>query len=171
MRMGVLTVSDRASRGEYEDLSGPLLARLLRERFAAGLVETAVVPDDRATIAVRLRDWCDHLELALVLTTGGTGFAPRDVTPEATTDVIEREAPGLAEAMRAAGLAKTPHAMLSRARAGIRRRTLIVNLPGSPKAASENLETILPVLRHAIELVRGEAGADQRHEYRWPSTE
>jgi molybdopterin adenylyltransferase len=121
----------------------------------------AVVPDDRTTIANILLKWADQAGLDLVLTTGGTGFAPRDVTPEATCDVIERQAPGLAEAMRAASLRLTPHAMLSRAVAGIRGHTLIINLPGSPKAARENLETILPALPHAIELLQGQQSAHQ----------
>ena len=112
-------------------------------------------------IAGTLRAWADDQALDLVLTTGGTGFAPRDVTPEATRDVIERPSPGLPEAMRAASLRVTPHAMLSRAEAGIRGHTLIVNLPGSPKAVRENLDTILPALPHALELLRGEKGADR----------
>jgi molybdenum cofactor synthesis domain-containing protein len=121
------------------------------------------VPDERDQIAATLRRWTDETRLDLILTTGGTGFAPRDVTPEATRDIIEREAPGLAEVMRADSLRITPHAMLSRAVAGIRGRTLIVNLPGSPKGAVENLATILPALPHAIELLREEPDAEQHH--------
>ena len=113
--------------------------------------------DERDDIAARLREWADELDLALILTTGGTGFAPRDVTPEATGDVIDRAAPGLAEAMRAAGLQTTPHAMLSRGAAGIRGRTLIVNLSGSPKAVREQFAVIAPVLPHALELLRPSA--------------
>jgi len=124
-------------------------------------VEEAVVPDERPVIAATLCAWADEFELDLVLTTGGTGFSPRDVTPEATRDAIERPAPGLVEAMRAASLRVTPHGMLSRAESGIRGRTLIVNLPGSLKAVRENLETILPALPHAVELLRGEKGADR----------
>ncbi len=163
IRVGVLTVSDRSARGEREDASGPLLAQLAREQLGAEVTHTAIVPDERAAIAAILRRWADEERLDLVLTTGGTGFAPRDVTPEATRDVIERETPGLTEAMRAASLRVTPHAMLSRAVAGIRGRCLIVNLPGSPTAVRENLATILPALPHGLELLQEAQGADQRH--------
>lgn len=166
IRVGILTVSDRGSRGEYRDLSGPAIAELVTDRLGADVELAAVVPDERPQIAANLRAWADEVGLDLVLTTGGTGFAPRDVTPEATRDVIEREAPGLAEAMRAASLRVTPHAMLSRAVAGIRGRTLIVNLPGSPKAVRENLETILPALPHAVELLHGQKGTDRHPDER-----
>ncbi len=166
IRTGILTISDRSYRGEYQDRSGPVIRELVTERLGAAVEREAIVPDERLIIADTLRTWADEVGLDLILTTGGTGFAPRDVTPEATRDVLEREAPGLAEAMRAAGLQRTPHAMLSRAVAGIRGKTLIVNLPGSPKAVRENLETLLPALPHALELLRGEKGADQRHEFR-----
>jgi molybdopterin adenylyltransferase len=161
IRAGILTISDRGSRGEYRDLSGPAIREMVVERLGASVEMEALVPDDRQTIAGTLLAWTDKVGLDLVLTTGGTGFAPRDVTPEATRDVIEREAPGLAEAMRAASLQITPHAMLSRAVAGTRGNTLIVNLPGSPKAVRENLETLLPALPHAIELLQGHKGADR----------
>ena len=167
IRAGILTISDRGHRGEYRDLSGPAIRELLVGALAetasvpVGVELEAIVPDERSLIAAKLRDWADSAGLDLVLTTGGTGFGPRDVTPEATRDVIERDAPGLAEAMRAASLEVTPHAMLSRAAAGIRGATLIVNLPGSPKAVRENLETILPALPHAIELLQGQKGADR----------
>jgi molybdopterin adenylyltransferase len=161
IRVGILTISDRGSRGEYRDLSGPAIRDLVTEHLGAQVEREAIVPDERPAIAGILQAWADELALDLVLTTGGTGFAPRDVTPEATRDVIERESPGLPEAMRAASLRVTPHAMLSRAVAGIRGCTLIVNLPGSPKAVRENLATILPALPHAVELLRGEKGADR----------
>lgn len=163
--VGILTVSDRCYRKETRDESGPLLARLVRERLSAHVVEEAVVPDDRRLICEILQRWCDELKPDLILTTGGTGFSPRDITPEATKDLIEREVPGLVEAMRAASVKQTPHAMLSRAAAGIRKSTLVVNLPGSPKAARESLEVILPALPHGIEILKGSPGADRRHQH------
>jgi molybdopterin adenylyltransferase len=166
IRVGILTVSDRGSRGEYKDLSGPAIGEVVVSRLGAQVTREEMVPDERHEIAATLRRWADEDGLDLVLTTGGTGMAPRDVTPEATREVMEREAPGLAEAMRAASLAVTPHAMLSRAVAGIRGQTLIVNLPGSPKAVRENLETILPALPHAIELLQGHKGADRHPDER-----
>ena len=127
------------------------------------VVKQAVVPDDRAVIQETLAGWVDSGQVDVILTTGGTGFSRRDVTPEATQAVVERQAPGIAEAMRLASLKVTPHAMLSRAMAGIRRRTLIVNLPGSPKGAVENLEVILPVLPHAVELLTESPEAEAGH--------
>jgi molybdopterin adenylyltransferase len=153
--VGVLTVSDRCSRGQEQDVSGPWIAQWVATNLDANVVQQAIVPDERELIAEKLVLWCDEQGVDLILTTGGTGFAPRDVTPEATRDVIDREAPGLAEAMRSKGLATTPHAMLSRAVAGIRRRTLIVNMPGSPKAVREYLETLKPALPHGIQILKG----------------
>jgi molybdopterin adenylyltransferase len=163
IRVGILTVSDRGYRGEYEDQSGPLIREIVTERLGAAVELEAIVPDSLLIIQGTLAVWCDEVGLDLILTTGGTGFAPRDVTPEATRAVIQREAPGLAEAMRAASLQITPHAMLSRAVAGIRERTLIVNLPGSPKAVRENLEFILPALPHGLRLLKQVEGEDRRH--------
>jgi molybdopterin adenylyltransferase len=162
-RVGILTVSDRSARGEREDASGPVIRSFVEERLKWTVAEQHIVPDERESIREMLIDWCDDLRLNVIFTTGGTGFAPRDVTPEATRDVIQREAPGLAEAMRADSLAKTPHAMLSRAVCGFRGLTLIVNLPGSPKAVRENLETIAPTLPHAIDLLRDAPDTEAGH--------
>ena len=163
--VGVLTVSDRGARGEYVDKSGPVIQEIVTERLEVRVVQYEIIPDEIELIKDTLINWADEMGLDLILTTGGTGFAPRDVTPEATKAVIEREAPGLVEVMRAESLKVTPHAMLSRAVAGIRGHTLIVNLPGSPKAVRENLEAILPALPHGIELLQERAGANQRHEH------
>ena len=152
MRIAVLTVSDRCARGEAEDKSGPLISEILAD---AETVCYRCVPDDRAAISSALIEMCDGFHSDVVFTTGGTGFAPRDVTPEATRDVIEREVPGIPEAIRAESLKITPKAMLSRAAAGIRGKTLIVNLPGSPKAVRESLAVVLPVLDHALETLSG----------------
>ncbi len=162
LRVAILTVSDRSAAGQRPDASGPALATEVR---LAGwdVAHSKVVPDDRTRIGEALIEWADSGAVDVILTTGGTGFAPRDVTPEATLAVVEREAPGLAEAMRMASLAVSPHAMLSRARAGIRKRTLIVNLPGSPKGAVENLKVTLPALEHAVQLLRGDPGAEAGH--------
>lgn len=149
----VITVSDRSFRGERPDAGGPLVAEMLR---AAGyaVAESVIVPDERTEIAAALRAAAQE-DIALIVTTGGTGFAPRDVTPEATMDVAERAVPGIGEAMRYASMQITPRAMLSRATAGIVGRSLIVNLPGSPKAAKENLEAVLSTLEHGLEMLRG----------------
>ncbi len=161
--VGILTISDRSSRGERQDASGPMLKQIA-ERQGWTVGREGIVPDEQAAIRETLIHWADSTHLDVIFTTGGTGFAPRDVTPEATRAAIEREAPGLAEAMRSASLHKTPHAMLSRAVCGIRGRTLIVNLPGSPKAARENLETILPTLPHAIALLQDSPDSEQGHQ-------
>mgnify|MGYP001095553295 CR=1 FL=1 len=155
IRVAILTASDKGSRGEREDLSASVIRELVA-RIEGEVVAYAVVPDDREILAQKLREFCDEVKADLVLTTGGTGFGPRDVTPEATRDVIEREVPGLPEAMRAAGLKATPRAMLSRAIAGIRGKSLIINLPGSPKGVRENLETILPALPHGLAILKEE---------------
>lgn len=155
IRFGILTASDRSARGERADVSGPALTDLIRTR-GWSVVKQAILPDDRSALAAAMSAWADSGEMDVILVTGGTGFAPRDVTPEATLDVIERSAPGLSEAMRAASLKITPNAMLSRLAAGIRKRTLIIDLPGSPKGAVENFEVVLPVLEHAVKLLREE---------------
>jgi molybdenum cofactor synthesis domain-containing protein len=162
LRFGILTASDRSSRGERPDLSGPALVELIK---ATGwkVVRTAVLPDDRDMLQEALASWSDSGEMDVLLTTGGTGFSPRDVTPEATRLVIEREAPGLVEAMRMESLKKTPHSMLSRAVAGIRGSVIIINLPGSPQGAVENLQVILPVLVHANELLKEEPDSEKHH--------
>jgi molybdenum cofactor synthesis domain-containing protein len=148
--VGILTVSDRCASGEREDKSGPALCGTLpTERFT--VTRTAIVPDEAEVISSTLLEW--SRECTLLLTTGGTGFAPRDVTPEATSCILDRPAPGIAEALRAEGLKHTPFAMLSRGAAGMVGRTLIVNLPGSPKAVKEGMGVLLPVLDHALGLL------------------
>lgn len=150
----VLTVSDRSFRGERPDAGGPLVAELLKNAGYEVTV-TAIVPDEQAQIEEKLRQIADSGQVQLLVTTGGTGFAPRDVTPEATLAVCERLTPGIPEAMRYASMQVTNRAMLSRAQAGIRKGTLILNLPGSPKAAKENLEAVLPALGHGLEMLSG----------------
>jgi molybdopterin adenylyltransferase len=162
LRFGILTVSDRSARGERADLSGPALVQVITAQ-GWKVERTAILADDLLALRETLSDWADEGGLDVILTTGGTGFSERDITPEATRLVIEREAPGLAEAMRFESLKVTPHAMLSRALAGIRGRVLIVNLPGSTKAAVENLQVVLPVLPHAVELLHGDPEAERHH--------
>jgi molybdenum cofactor synthesis domain-containing protein len=163
VRVSILTVSDRSSRGERPDISGPALySEVLVKGWA--VVKTGIVPDDQDAIAHILKDWADSGLVDLILTTGGTGFAPRDVTPEATLKIIDKLTPGLVEAIRQESLKITPHAMLSRAIAGIRGRTLIVNLPGSPKASLENLEIIAPVIPHAVALLQEDPASEAGHQ-------
>jgi molybdenum cofactor synthesis domain-containing protein len=155
-RAAVITVSDKGFSGERKDESGPLVQAMLAEAgYSAALYE--VLPDERARLAERLAEICDNNEADLIVTTGGTGFSPRDWTPEATLDIAERQVPGIPEAMRAHSMTKTARAMLSRAVSALRGRTLIINLPGSPKAARENLECVLPSLEHGLEIMTGRA--------------
>jgi len=162
LRIGILTISDRSSRGEREDVSGPVLAA---EVTAAGwqVIETGILPDELEVIRQKLMDWSDSGRFDVILTAGGTGFAPRDITPEATRLVLERLTPGLDEAMRSASLKVTPHAMLSRAISGIRGQTLMINLPGSPKGALENLQVVEPVLAHALKLLSDDPDSEKGH--------
>jgi molybdopterin adenylyltransferase len=162
IRFGILILSDRSSRGERADASGPALAALI-EAEGWAVARQSLLPDEESAIRDILVEWSDSGEVDVILTTGGTGFSPRDVTPEATRAIIEREAPGIAEAMRAESLKITPHAMLSRVVTGIRRKVLIVNLPGSPKGAVENLQVILPVIPHAVELLREDPKSESSH--------
>lgn len=162
LRIAILTVSDRSARGERADASGPALAELVRAQ-GWSVVRQAVLSDDMIMLRETLSAWADRGEADIILTAGGTGFAPRDVTPEATQEVIERPTPGLTEAMRAASAAKSPHALLSRAVAGIRGKVLIINLPGSPRGAVENLQVVLPALEHAVALLQEDPGAERGH--------
>ena len=154
-RVAVVTISDKGYAGEREDVSGPLLADLLRT-IGAEVVAQIIVPDEPAQIQQALIHLADDLQVDVVLTTGGTGFTPRDCTPEATRAVLEREAPGLAEVLRWEGYRRTPQAVLSRGVAGLRGRTLIINLPGSPRAVREGMEVLVPILPHAVQMARGE---------------
>ncbi len=156
LTVGILTISDRGWRGEREDRSGEAIKQVLAA-LDAHLVKYDIVPDEKEIISQKLVQWADKEGIDLIVTTGGTGLSPRDVTPEATLAVVERAVPGLAEAMRAESLKKTPMAMLSRGVVGIRGGSLVINLPGSPKAVRECLEVILPALPHAVEVIKGEA--------------
>lgn len=155
-RAAVITASDSSYRGEREDLSGPMAKEIL-ENAGYEVVSVEILEDNREMLSAKFREIADHHLAELLVTTGGTGFSPRDITPEATEDVIERRVPGIPEAMRAYSMTITNRAMLSRATAGIRKQTLIVNLPGSPKAVKESLEYIIGALGHGIEIMTGEA--------------
>ena len=155
----VITVSDRCARGEQKDESGAALLELLQE-IGASIVAAEILPDDLEPLAEKLREYADRTDVNLIMTTGGTGFSPRDNTPEATRAVLQREAPGLAEAMRVETLKQTPLAMVSRGVSGIRNGTLIINLPGSPKGVRESFAVIKPVLRHAVALLEGKPHAE-----------
>ena len=159
--IGIITASDKGSRGEREDASGRLIATMLQE---LGQIRSyRVVPDDAEQISREMIIMADQLGVDLILTTGGTGLGPRDVTPEATLAVVDRQVPGIAEAMRARSMQITSRAMLSRAVAGMRKKTLIINLPGSPKGVQECLEVILPALEHGLAIMKGEASECARH--------
>jgi molybdopterin adenylyltransferase len=155
--VGILTISDKGAAGDRQDRSGAVIREIL-PTIDARIVNYEIIPDEKGLIVAELVRWADEDNLDVVITTGGTGLTPRDITPEATLAVIDRIVPGFAEAMRAESLKKTPHAMLSRAVAGTRGKCLIINLPGSPKAVRECLEVILPALPHAVETLKGQAG-------------
>ena len=157
-RVGIITASDKGAAGQREDLSGPAIREMLERDGRYTVTKYAILPDEREELANTMAAWCDEGAVDLLLTTGGTGFSPRDFTPEATADICQRMVPGIPEAMRAASMKITPRAMLTRAAAGIRGKTLIVNLPGSPKAVRENLEVILDSLPHGLEILAGTAG-------------
>ncbi|RQD75299.1 MAG: MogA/MoaB family molybdenum cofactor biosynthesis protein [Candidatus Syntrophonatronum acetioxidans] len=154
-KAAILTASDKGSRGEREDTSGKVIEEVVK-RLGGEVVEYVMIPDDPESIKKQLMIFTDQVKAHLILTTGGTGLSPRDNTPEATLEVVDRLVPGMAEAMRAESLKKTPHAMLSRAVCGVRKGSLIINLPGSPKAVRECLEVVEPALPHALELLKGQ---------------
>jgi molybdopterin adenylyltransferase len=155
IRAGIITVSDRSSQGIREDLSGPAIAAILAS-VPAEIVQTIIVPDEKDRIKDAIKQFADKDKLDLIITTGGTGVSPRDVTPDATLEIIDKQISGMAEAMRYQSMKITPFAMISRAVAGIRGNSLIINLPGSPKAAKENLDVILPAIKHTIEKIQGD---------------
>ena len=162
LKFGIITLSDRSSRGEREDLSGPALAPFLQAENCP-VLKQIILPDDESALRQILMAWSDGGEIEIILTTGSTGFAPRDIAPEATKAVIQKEAPGLAELMRVESLKKTKHAALSRATAGIRGQTVIINLPGSPKGAVENLGFVFPLLPHAVQLLHEDPDSETSH--------
>ncbi|MBW2035435.1 MAG: MogA/MoaB family molybdenum cofactor biosynthesis protein [Deltaproteobacteria bacterium] len=155
IKAGVLTVSDKGSKGRRKDESGEIIVRILEEQGFKVLIKE-IVPDERQQIAEKLLRWVDRDKLSLIVTTGGTGLSPTDLTPQATADVIDYEVPGMAEAMRTASLKKTPHAMISRAKVGVRGGCLIINLPGSPGGVKDNLSVLLPALEHALLKLSGD---------------
>ena len=155
IRVGILTCSDKGSVGKRIDTSGHLIRRIIEKKLNGKVVKYKIVPDEKKVIATFLKQWTDKDKLDLILTTGGTGLAKRDVTPEATKEVVDYEIPGFGEIMRIEGYKKTPFALLSRAIAGVRKKSLIINLPGSERAVKENLSFILPVLPHALEIIAG----------------
>jgi molybdenum cofactor synthesis domain-containing protein len=155
IKAGILTISDKGSQGKRTDESGPVAAEILQDDGFL-IQEQAVVPDQRQDIIDTLRHWVDDLCLGLIITSGGTGLSPTDVTPQAMEGVVDYQVPGMAEAMRAESLKKTPHAMISRAMVGVRKSTLIINLPGSPGGVRDNLTTVLPALKHAISKLQGD---------------
>ncbi|MCD6297761.1 MAG: MogA/MoaB family molybdenum cofactor biosynthesis protein [Deltaproteobacteria bacterium] len=153
--VGILTISDKGSKGLREDESGAVLVGIIEEK-GYSVVKKEIVPDERRLIADKISSWVDKDGLSLIVTSGGTGLSPTDVTPQAMQDIIDYEVPGMAEAMRAASLKKTPHAMISRAMVGVRKASLIINLPGSPRGAEENLSVVFPALDHALSKLAGD---------------
>ncbi|MEG1457672.1 MAG: MogA/MoaB family molybdenum cofactor biosynthesis protein [Acetivibrio sp.] len=166
LKAGIITISDKGSKGEREDKSGPMIAALLKENGEYEMIAEVLIPDEKKQIEDELKRMTDILKVDLILTTGGTGFSARDITPEATLAIAHRMAPGIAEAIRSYSMGITKRAMLSRGVSVIRNQTLIVNLPGSPKAVKESLDYILPELKHGIEILKGEVGdcAEERKE-------
>jgi len=164
IRVAILTSSDLGAQGKRQDTSGPAIREILTTNLDAAIVDYVILPDDREILQQTMMRWADSGRVDLIMTTGGTGFTPRDVTPEATLAVIDRRAPGLEEAMRADSIRRTPHGMLSRGVCGLRGRCLIINLPGSEKAVRENLAVILPALPHAIQLLQG-TSQDRDHQF------
>lgn len=160
--VGILTISDRSYRGEREDLGGPILIELI-EKLGFEVKNFKIVPDERIDIRETIEEWVDEDDLALILTTGGTGFSDRDITPEITIELCDRRVPGISEAMRSYGAKFTPMSYLSRAESGIRKNTLIINFPGNPKAIRENFEAIIPFLKHGIDTLRGKNNLKNVH--------
>jgi len=156
--VGILTISDKGSKGERTDTSGRVIREIVEKQLKAKVKKYEIIPDEKEIIVEKLKIMVDGDRIDLILTTGGTGLSPRDVTPEATMEVIEKEVPGMEEAIRIKGLEKTPHSMLSRGVAGMRKKSLIINLPGSPKAVRDSLEVLLPAIPHALDIIAGRGG-------------